>query len=101
MTQKEAKAYVNDPKHWQYYISDEVFRVFRMEYKHLVFYKLEAKITFDDWTRERNKDGSIPQKSEWRTERLYYRNKGDARLYAASLTIAYNMIYEIEKNTCK
>lgn len=94
MTEKERNEYFYYESAWDRVEKpDEMFHVYKLEYKGRTFYKLKALIALDEY----NLDLHRPEETEeWRTEK-FYALRPDGKLVRSSVTQIREMMREADR----
>lgn len=92
MTEKQRRTYLEDEKNWKlmWEIGD-YFRVLRLDFKGVVYLKVQARIKAYDW--EKSSGTNFVYKASWGNDQMYYAPDGEN--YLERVNITHVMMMEI------
>lgn len=97
LKQTEIRKIVETDSNWKPYTDTPFFKVGKLTWGELVFYRYEDNTGGIDYTAPRGKDGNLPMKTEWATRKYYWRHTYDSMIFKSSKTDIISMIYNAQK----
>jgi len=97
MKEKERKAFYDDDSNWKPHLEDRDFRVLKLRYKRLTFYRAQAKESIIDYVKGRDKNGNWIMKTYWGDIGRFLRIDGEDIMRASSITDAREWMRQVDR----